>query len=207
MEITQPARSPREILARGERMRPGPFGRRGRGRENGSRRPAERPRMTHSKTAAIGTAIAVIAALFLAGYMTGDHGVKRMAGAGARRHRRGVLGSTVGSGKPGIAATVAGIMAELFPGSGIGASLDQADRLYAPVCGKPRRRPVQAGCPPAGAIPVPAMQALLRRPAPTNRPAESTARNTNSPYPPAASPRQAHGNACRQPDRAWRVSN
>ena len=42
-----------------------------------------------------------------------------------------MLGSTVGSGKPGIAATVAGIMAELFPGSGIGASLDQADRLYA----------------------------------------------------------------------------
>ena len=55
--------------------------------------------------------------------MTGDHAVKRS--------RPGVLGSTVGSGKPGIAATVAGIMAELFPGSGIGASLDQADRLYA----------------------------------------------------------------------------
>ena len=67
----------------------------------------------------------------LAGCMTGDHGVKRMDGARARRHRRGVLGSTVGSGKPGIAATVAGTMAGLFPGSGIGAALDRADRLYA----------------------------------------------------------------------------
>ena len=52
--------------------------------------------------------------------MTGDHAVKLS--------RLGVLGSTVGSGKHGIAATVAGIMAELFPGSGIGASLD---KLYA----------------------------------------------------------------------------
>ena len=41
------------------------------------------------------------------------------------------ISGMVGSGKPGIAATVAGIMAELFPGSGIGASLDQADQLYA----------------------------------------------------------------------------
>ena len=63
----------------GERMRPGPLGRRGREREDGSRRPAGRSRLTHSKTAAIRTAIAVIAALFLAGYMTGDHGMKRMA--------------------------------------------------------------------------------------------------------------------------------
>ena len=36
--------------------------------------------------------------------------------------------STAGSGKHGIAATVAGTMAGLFPGSGIGASLD---KLYA----------------------------------------------------------------------------
>ena len=42
--------------------------------------------MTHLKTAAIRTAIA---ALFLAGCMSGDHGVKRMAGAGARRYRWG----------------------------------------------------------------------------------------------------------------------
>ena len=40
-------------------------------------------------------------------------------------------GSTAGSGKPGIAATVAGTMAGLFPGSGIGAPLDRVDRLYA----------------------------------------------------------------------------
>ena len=64
-----------------ERMSPGPFGRRGRGRENGFRRPAGKPRMTYSKTAAIRTAIAVIAALFRAGCMSGDHGVKRMTGA------------------------------------------------------------------------------------------------------------------------------
>ena len=64
------------------------MGRRGRERENGSRRPAGRSRLTHSKTAAIRTAIAVIAALFLAGYMTGGHGVKRMDGARARRYRR-----------------------------------------------------------------------------------------------------------------------
>ena len=81
--------------------------------------------MTHSKTAQIRTAIAEIAALFLAGCMFGDHGVKRMTGAGARRHRRGVHGSTAGSGKPGVAATVAGTVAGLFPGSGIGASLDK----------------------------------------------------------------------------------
>ena len=45
--------------------------------------------MTHSKTAAIRTAIAVITTLLLAGFMFHDHGVKWMAGAGARRHRRG----------------------------------------------------------------------------------------------------------------------
>ena len=70
-------------------MRPGPFGRRRRGRENGFRCPAGRPRLTHSKTAATRTAIAIIASLFRAGCVTGDHGVKRMAGAGTRRHRRG----------------------------------------------------------------------------------------------------------------------
>ena len=43
--------------------------------------------MTHSKTAAIRTAIAVIATLFLAGCMSGDHGVKRMAGPRAWRQR------------------------------------------------------------------------------------------------------------------------
>ena len=69
-------------------MSPGPFGRRGGGRENGFRRPAGKPRMTYSKTAAIRTAIAVIAALFRAGCMSGGHGVKRMAGARARRSRR-----------------------------------------------------------------------------------------------------------------------
>ena len=45
--------------------------------------------MTHSETAAIRTAIAVIAVLFLAGCMSGDHGVKRMAGAWAWRHHPG----------------------------------------------------------------------------------------------------------------------
>ena len=60
-----------------------------RGRENGSRRPAGRSRLTHSKTAATRTAIAIIASLFRAGCMSGGHGVKRMDGARARRHRRG----------------------------------------------------------------------------------------------------------------------
>ena len=45
--------------------------------------------MTHSKTAQIRTAIAVIATLLMAGCMSGGHGVKRMTGARARRHRRG----------------------------------------------------------------------------------------------------------------------
>ena len=72
-----------------ERMSPGPFGRRGRARENSFRCPAGRPRMTYSKTVAIRTAIAVIATLLLAGCMSGDHGVKRMAAPGAWRYRPG----------------------------------------------------------------------------------------------------------------------
>ena len=44
--------------------------------------------MTYSNTPPIRSAIAVIAALYLAGCMSGDHDVKRMDGAGARRHRR-----------------------------------------------------------------------------------------------------------------------
>ena len=87
--------------------------------------------MTHSKTAAIRTAIVVIAALFLAGCMSVDHGVKLVAGAGVGGVAGGVPGSTARNGKPGIAATVTGTMARLFLGSGIGASLDRANRLYA----------------------------------------------------------------------------
>ena len=110
-------------------MKPEPFGPRGRGRENGFRCPAERPRITNSKAVAIGTAIAIIASLFRAGCMSGGHGVKRMAGARARLQSPGAYtGSTAGSGKLGIAATVAGTMAGLFPCSGIGASLEN---LYA----------------------------------------------------------------------------
>ena len=45
--------------------------------------------MTHSKTAAIWSPPTVIATLFLAGCVTGDHGVKRTASAGAWRRRRG----------------------------------------------------------------------------------------------------------------------
>ena len=63
--------------------------------------------MTYSKTAAIRTAIAVIAALSLAGCVTGDHGVKRAAGAGLGGVAGGVLGFTACSGKLEIAATVA----------------------------------------------------------------------------------------------------
>ena len=107
-------------------MRLGPFGRRGQGR---FRRSATRPRMTDSKAAAIRTAIAVMAALFLAGCGTGDHGVKRMAGAGLGGGGC-VIGSTARSGKLGIAATVAGTMA----GSEIGAprAADGATWLWKP---------------------------------------------------------------------------
>ena len=81
--------------------------------------------MIHSKMAAIRTAIAVIAALFLTGCMSNDHGVERMAGAGLGGVAGGVLGSTAGNGKSGIAATVVGTMTELFLGSEIGASFDK----------------------------------------------------------------------------------
>ena len=102
--------------------------------------------MTYSKKAAIRTAIAVIATLLMTGCISGDHGVQRMAGAGFG----GVAGAcpdpTAGSGKPGIAATMAGTMAGLFPDSGIGAALD---KLYA-------ARTWQAARPRTGTIPIPA---------------------------------------------------
>ena len=66
--------------------------------------------MTYSKTAAIRSANTVIAALFLAGCVTGDHEVKRTAGAGLGGVAGGVHESTAGSGKPGIAATVEGTL-------------------------------------------------------------------------------------------------
>ena len=47
--------------------------------------------------------------------------------------------------------------------------------------GKRRWRPVQAGRPRAGTIPIPATQARLRRPTLTDRPAESTTGNISSP--------------------------
>ena len=81
--------------------------------------------MIHSKMAAIRTAIAVIAALFLTGCMSNDHRVERMAGAGLGGVAGGVFGSTAGNGKSGIAATVVGTMTELFLGSEIGASFDK----------------------------------------------------------------------------------
>ena len=68
--------------------------------------------MTHSKAVAIRTAIAIIASLFRAGCMSGGHGVKRMTGAeGSATSPGGVPRCTAGSGKHGIAATVAGTMA------------------------------------------------------------------------------------------------
>ena len=114
MEIAQQARSPREILARHGENKAGAF------RVAGTR---ARERLSLPRRV-----IAVIAALFLAGFMSGDHGVKADGRRGARRHRWCVHGSTAGSGKLGIAATVAGTMAGLFPGGGISASLDN---LYA----------------------------------------------------------------------------
>ena len=140
-------------------MKPEPFGRRGRGRENGSRRPAGRPRITNSKAVAIGTAIAIIASLIRVGCMSGGHGVKRMTGAEGSATSPG--GGQVHSRKRQArdAATAAGTMAGLFPGSGIGASLDQADRLYAA-----RLRQAASGDPSKrGALPLAQSQYRQRR--------------------------------------------
>ena len=133
--------------------------------------------MTYSKTAQIRTATAIIASLFRAGCMSGGHGVKRMTGAGLGGIAGGVHGSTAGSGKHGIAATVAGTMAGLFPGSGIGASLDQADRLYAARLRQAASETRPIGVPSRWHIPIPATQGLLRQPTPTDRPAASTVGN------------------------------
>ena len=81
-KITLQARSPREILARHGEKENGAFAAAGRGREKGFCRPAVSPRRIHSKTPAIRTEIAVIAAQILAGYVIGDHGVKQMARTG-----------------------------------------------------------------------------------------------------------------------------
>ena len=102
----------------------------------------------------------------------------------------GVPGSTAGSGKLGIAARVARTIAGLFPGSGIGAPSTGRIGSMRPAHGKPRWKPAQAACPRAlsGAIPIPATQERLRRPPPTDRPAEPTAGNISSPPPPADAP-------------------
>ena len=125
MEITQQARSPREIPARRRENEAGAFraaGTTARERLSPPRREISNDPFEDSgdQDGDRGNRGRVVA-----GCVTGDHGVKQMAGAGLGGVAGGVLGSTVGSGKPGIAATVAGIMAGLFPGSGIGASLDK----------------------------------------------------------------------------------
>ena len=167
-------------------MRPGPFGRRGRGRENGFRCPTGRPRMTHSKTAPTRTAITIIASLFRAGCMSSGHGGEadgRRAGSatspgGAQVHswKRQARDRGHGSGNHGGAG---------FPVAG---SAPRSTSCVRPAHSKPRRRPVQAGCPRAGAMPIQTTQGRLHRPAPTDRPPESTAGNTNSPRPPAGAP-------------------
>ena len=139
--------------------------------------------MTHSKTAAIRTAIAVIAALFLAGYMTGDHGVKRMAQLGgvARACSDPRLeAASSGSGPPWQEP-----WRGRFP---VVRLAPRSTSCMRPAHGKRCWKPVQAGCPRSGAIPKPVTQGRLHRPAPTDRPPESTAGNTNSPRPPAGAP-------------------
>ena len=182
-KITQQARCLRQNLARRRKNEAGvPFGRRGRGRENGFRCPAGRPRMTYSKTAAIRTAIAITASLFRVGCMSGGHGVKRMTGAEGS--------ATSPGGCPGPqpeAASTGSRPRQLEPWRGCSPVAGSAPRstrptgYMRPVCGKPRRRPVQAGCPPAGTIPIPATQGRLRQPTPTDRPAASTVGNNSSP--------------------------
>ena len=74
MEITQQACSPREILARHRENEAGVFraaGTRARERLSPPRRESSNDPL---KTAAIRTAIAVIATLIRAGCMSGDHG-------------------------------------------------------------------------------------------------------------------------------------
>ena len=138
----------------------------------------------HSKAVAIGTAIATIASLFRVGCMSGGHGVKRMTGA------EGSATSPGGGGCPGPqpeAASTGSRPRQLEPWRGcfpVAGSAPRSTRptgYMRPVCGKPRRRPVQAGCPPAGTIPIPATQGRLRQPTPTDRPAASTVGNNSSP--------------------------
>ena len=65
-----------------------------------------------------------------------------------------------------------------FPAAG---SAPRSTSCMRSAHGKRRWRPVQVGRPRAGAIPRRVTQGRLRRPAPTDRPAESTPGNTNSP--------------------------
>ena len=149
-------------------------------------------------------AIAVRAPLFLAGCVTGDHGVKRMAGARLGGVAGSVHGSTAGSGKPGIAAKVAETKAGLFPGSGIGASLD---KLYAV-----RTRQAASETRPSG------VPSRWRNPNTSNAGAITPTRTYRSvagiycreyhlTVTAGRRTGQAHGSAYRQPGSAWRVSN
>ena len=143
--------------------------------------------------------------LFRAGCMSGGHGVKRMDGARARRHRQGgVPRSTAGSGKHGIAATVAGTMAGLFPGSGIGASLDklcaartqQAALETGPSVVPLRWRNRNTGN--VGAI----------TPTRTDRSAAGIyCREYQLTVTAGGRTGQAHGSACRQHSGAWQLLN
>ena len=126
MDITQQARSPRENLARRRENEAGAFGAAG----TRAREQLSLPRREVS-----------INPFEDGGDQDGDSDnrvpvsgrlhVRRSWGeadgrrAGSATSPGGVPRSTAGSGKHGIAATVAGTMAGLFPGSGIGASLDK----------------------------------------------------------------------------------
>jgi surface antigen len=78
-----------------------------------------------------GRAIALLAALGLAGCAGSDYGAKQTVGALAGAGAGGLLGAQIGHGQGRLAATAAGTLLGAFLGNEVGKSLDRADRLYA----------------------------------------------------------------------------
>jgi surface antigen len=78
-----------------------------------------------------GRAVALLAALWLAGCAGSDYGTKQTVGALAGAGGGGLLGAQIGHGPTRLAATAAGTLLGAFLGSEVGRSLDRSDRLYA----------------------------------------------------------------------------
>ena len=114
-----------------------------------------------------------------------------------------MLGSTVGSGKPGVAASVAGIMAELFPGKGIGASLDQADQLYAARLRQAASETRPSGVPSRWHNPNTGNAGATVPPRTYRSAGGLYCREYQLTVTAGGRTGQAHGSACRQPDGSW----